>query len=140
MMPEMARSLIHPWVCYRAAALLAAAPLLWAQPGHSCEVPRQVEARRAGTTPSQFDSMRAVWFAQQGNFKCAIAAFENVLRSDPNSQEARYNLGLALLEDHQLGRARKEFEALVQHLPTKAAFRLGLGMAIEESGDLAGAE
>jgi tetratricopeptide (TPR) repeat protein len=138
-MPEMAHSAIHLWAC-RAAALLAVGPLLWAQAGAPCEGPKQVEARRAGTTASQFGNMSGVWFAQRGNFECAIAAFENVLRSDPNSEEARYNLGLALLENHQVARARKEFEALVQRLPTKAALRLGLGMAIEESGDLAAAE
>src|SRR6516164_7809152 len=110
MMPEMARSSIHRCICYRAAVLLAAAPLLCGQPGTSCEVPKQVEARRTGATPSQFGNLSGVWFAQQGNFRCAIAAFENVLRSDPNSQEARYNLGLALLEAHQLARAREQFE------------------------------
>src|SRR5260370_31660478 len=125
MMPEMAPSAIHLWAC-RAAALLAVGPLLWAQAGAPCEGPKQVEARRAGTTPSQFGNMSGVWFAQRGNFKCAIAAFENVLRSDPNSQEARYNLALALLEDHQLGRARKEFETLVRRLPTTAPLRLPL--------------
>ena len=49
-------------------------------------------------------------------------------------------MGLALLEDRQLARARKEFEAVVQRFPAKAAPRLGLGMTIEETGDLAGAE
>src|ERR1041385_2527353 len=108
----MPRSSMHPRFCYRAAVLLAAAPLLWAQPGNPCALPKEVEARRAGATPYQFGNLSGVWFAQHSKFQCAIAAFESALRADPDSQEARYNLGLALLEDRQLPRARKEFESL----------------------------
>src|SRR5262249_41484421 len=69
-----------------------------------------------------------------------VASFEAVLRANPNSHEARYNLGLALLQDGQTRRAVKELELLVKQTPDSPPAHVALGMALMETGDLPSAE
>src|SRR4029079_7674670 len=113
---------------------------LAAQSSNGCVVPQEVEAQRPGKPATAFENIAGAWFAKHGQLPCAITSFESALKQEPNSLEAHYNLGLALLEDRQLPKAEKQFRLLIQRLPKKAEPHLGLGMVLEETGDLTGAE
>src|SRR5690242_15189164 len=111
------------------AAFIVAVPLCaFAQPPRRCDPPEQLQSQRAGKTSSQADNILGAWFARHGDSRCAILAFESALRADPAYHEARYNLGLALLENKQPKRAAREFEALVRQAPGSLPAHLGLSM------------
>ena len=94
----------------------------------------------SGRTPAQTANLKGTWFARQGNYGCAITAFESALQADSQLQEARFNLGLALLEDRQFKRAARELDAVVRSVPGRAEPRLALAVVLQEMGDLEQAE
>jgi tetratricopeptide (TPR) repeat protein len=127
-------------VAREVAGLILAASFALAQAPNPCEPPKSLQSERLGRTAAERSNIVGAWFAQQGNHRCAIAAFEAALRADPKSHDARYNLGLALVEDRQLGQAASEFEALVAKAPELARAHLALGVVREELRDWGGAE
>src|SRR5260370_11190249 len=124
----------------RTVCIFAVALSVFAQPPRGCDPPKELQAQRTSKPSSQADNILGAWFAQHGNSRCAISAFESALRADPNSREARYNLGLALLENKQPKRAATELEALVKQAPDYAPAHLGLSMALADLGVLQAAE
>ena len=112
----------------------------FAQAQRTCEPPRELQAQRLGRSPAEAENITGAWFAQRNDTRCAIAAFEAALRLDPQSQDARYNLGLALIQTRQLQRAINELEILVKEAPGSARAHLALGMAFQDLGKFADAE
>ena len=53
-----------------------------------------------------YDAVGA-WFADHGDMKCALAAFEEAVRREPGSSEAHYDLGVAHVRMNQLAAAVK---------------------------------
>src|SRR5215467_15218794 len=123
-----------------AVCVFAAASYLLAQGPDNCSAPKEMDDPRPGRTPAQIANLKGTWFARQGNYPCAIAAFESALRAGPDLLEARYNLGLALLEDRQLQRAARELDAVVKSLQGRAEPHLALALVLEEIGDMERAE
>ena len=110
--------------------------MLAAQDGGSapqCKGPAALE-QAVATHPSAaaYDALGA-YFGQRNQYPCAFAAFESAIRLEPNSWEAHFNLGLALLGNGSATRATHEFRAALRLKPgpqTHAA----LGLALSQSG------
>jgi len=113
---------------------------LFGQPPSGCTPPQGTLSASADPSSAAWNNEAGAWFARQGNTRCAINLFENALRADPHSKDARYNLGIALLEDHQLDRAAKELELAVGQTPDSVKARLALGTVRQDLGDLTRAE
>src|SRR4051794_12630506 len=83
-----------------------------------CSAPAELQ-RGVERAPSA-DSYNALaaWFANQHQNACAVTAFENTLKFAPNSWEAHYNLGLALIENGNADRAASELRTVVRLNPS----------------------
>ena len=70
-----------------------------------CKGPEELErVLKSHPSPGAYDAV-GTWFARQRGYPCAISAFQSALRLDPHFWEAHFNLGLALLESGDSGRA-----------------------------------
>src|SRR5205807_1935919 len=87
------------------AAVTVATP---ARPQQTCEAPRDVRIRVVGKPADAAANELGAWFAQKGDLTCAIRSFENALKANADSLDARYNLGLALTEAGNSARAVRE--------------------------------
>ena len=79
------------------------------------------------------------WFAERNQSTCAIAAFRNAIRLNPNAVEGHFNLALAV-QPSDLKQAIRELEIASKLDASRAQVHLALGVALEESGQLAAAE
>ena len=73
-------------------------------------------------------------FGRAADFKCAEAAFEAALVLDPNAWQTRYNLALALIENHQSSRAVDELHTLIAQRSDSAVAHNALGLALQDLG------
>ncbi len=105
-----------------------------------CNGPPELEHQTLGKAPAGAYNALGAWFAKRQLNSCAISSFESALRADANSWEARYNLGLALVQSGQLQRAADELNKLVKQKPDLAQGYLALGVALQDLGDLQGSE
>lgn len=94
--------------------VLAELPAL-AQPPSSCKPPAAVAKLPAGTPPARMYDAAGVWFAQNGQLDCSIAAFKQALRLEPRSAEAHFDLGLVWQRKEQPTAAAKEFRLALQY-------------------------
>jgi tetratricopeptide (TPR) repeat protein len=78
-------------------------------------------------------------FIKQGKTAEAIPHFAETVRLLPNDAEARFNLGLALLDNHRPAEAAVQFSEELRLTPdaTKAHYRLA--QALQQQNKLAGA-
>ena len=111
-----------------------------AQSPRGCNGPPELEHQTLGKAPAGAYNALGAWFAKRQLNSCAISSFESALRADANSWEARYNLGLALVQSGQLQRAANELNKLVKQKPDLAQGYLALGVALQDLGDLQGSE
>src|ERR1017187_8057532 len=103
----------------------SAAPL----PGE-CKPPASgVQAIRDNPSAKVYDAVGA-WFAEQGNLKCAVAAFEEAVRLEPHSAEAHYDLGVALVRVKQLPAAAAEFRLTLRYKPDMTLAHNSLGSVL----------
>jgi tetratricopeptide (TPR) repeat protein len=72
--------------------------------------------------------------AEQGAYPLAIRAFQKVLRADPNSYDAAYNLGLAFLLSGDTQNAESALTKLLAQRETAEVQNL-LGQVFQQSGD-----
>lgn len=72
-------------------------------------------------------------------YEYALAAFQRVLKLDPNMPEAHVNLGFSLIGLELYGDAAEEFDKATTLRPFQANAYWGLAIALERSGDLRGA-
>jgi tetratricopeptide (TPR) repeat protein len=103
-----------------------------AQVPADCKGPTELE-RVLATHPSAgaYDALGA-YFGQRQELKCAIAAFEAAVHKDSNSWEARFNLALALLQNHEPARAARELRVAVRLKPDNGLGHIALGEAFGE--------
>ena len=80
------------------------------------------------------------WFAEERQTECAIVAFKRSLRLNPSSFDARYNLGVALVDSGDYEGAAEELRAASRLEPGNAQVWLVLGSVLLESGQPAEAE
>jgi tetratricopeptide (TPR) repeat protein len=98
----------------------------------ACKAPASAAHAPAGTPPSRVQDAVGVWFAQKGDLKCAVAAFNVALRLDPHSAEAHFDLGLARQRLSQNREAVREFQLALQDNPSLLEARCALGSALSD--------
>ena len=72
-----------------------------AQLPDTCKAPTSASHAPAGTPPARVYDAVGAWFAEQGDLKCAVAAFKQALRLEPRSAEAHFDLGLVRQNQQQ---------------------------------------
>ena len=85
-------------------------------------------------------SALGAYFAQRREMACAFQAFETSLKLDPEFWEARYNYGVALLQEKAYARAIKQLQIAVKQKPESVLAHNGLGTAFQAQGNLDDAE
>ena len=97
-----------------------------------CKGPAELEqAITSHPSAAAYDALGA-YFGQHNQFPCAFTAFESALRLEPNSWEAHYNLGLALLGGGNPQRAVREFRAALRLKPGPQTY-IALGTALNQT-------
>ncbi len=86
-------------------------------------------------TADTYNALGAAYAGRQ-EFDCAIAAFDQALRLDSKSWDARYNLGLALISQKEFGKAVRELQAALKDKPDSPAAHNALGLALRSLGQL----
>jgi tetratricopeptide (TPR) repeat protein len=106
------------------------AALVWAlfvpQAVPACRGPAELEADIARHSTAEAYSALAYSFAEQRNFKCAIAAFRFALKLDPTSFEAHFNLAGALLESGDVNAGTQELHTALRLRPADQNVRATL--------------
>ena len=128
----MKRSLI----CFSAFLLFAGARAA-AQLPETCKLPASAAHAPPGTSPARVYDAEGVWFAQQGNVDCAVAAFKQALRLEPHLAEAHFDLGLVRQGQQRPEAAIGEFRLALQYDPSLLQARCAVGSLLS---DPAGAE
>jgi len=104
----------------------------------ACKPPASAADAPAGTSRSSVYDAIGVWFAQKGNLKCSIAAFDQALRLEPRSAEAHFDLGLVRQSQQQTAAAIKEFRLALQYDPGLLQARCALGSALSDPASAEG--
>jgi Tetratricopeptide repeat len=76
--------------------------------------PQAVSEEALRDAPTKVYGSAGARFADQGNLKCALALFEEVVRLEPYSAQAHYNLGVVHERAKQLPEAAAEFRLALQ--------------------------
>lgn len=118
-------------VCGVALLLLVAASAR-AQLPPSCKPPASAANPPPGTSQAKVYDAVGVWFAQKGDFKCSVAAFDQALRLDPRSAEAHFDLGLVRQRQQQNDAAVQEFQLALQYDPALLQARCALGSVLPD--------
>lgn len=105
-----------------------------AQVNSACKGPDNLEQVIA-TQPSAavYDALGA-YFAGHHQLSCAIGAFESAVRLAPGSWEGHYDLGIALLTNHDPRRAAHELQTASSLKPNTPKILLPLGVELSELG------
>jgi tetratricopeptide (TPR) repeat protein len=120
-------------VCCSALLLLIGGTAL-AQLPAACKAPASATNAPAGTPPARVYDAVGVWFAQKGNVKCSVAAFDHALRLEPHSAEAHFDLGLVRQQQQQNDAAVHEFQLALQYDPGLLQARCALGSVLPDPG------
>jgi tetratricopeptide (TPR) repeat protein len=112
--------------------LLLTAAKAQAQLPPTCKPPASAANPPAGTPPASVYDAVGVWFAQKGDFKCSVAAFEQALRLDPHSAEAHFDLGLVRQNQKQNAAAIREFQLALQYDLALVQARCALGSVLPD--------
>jgi tetratricopeptide (TPR) repeat protein len=80
------------------------------------------------------------WFAEQGDLRCALAAFEEAVRLEPRSAQAHYDVGIIRARAQQLPAAVAEFRLALQYRPAMVMAHNSLASALLDMGKPAEAE
>ncbi len=106
---------------------------VWAQQASSCKGPPEIEhAIASQPSAAAYDALGA-YFAQHNQMACALPAFETAVKLAPNSSDAHYDLGLALLQSGTPQRAVGELRAAARLNPATPRTHLALGMALSDA-------
>ena len=112
--------------------LVIACTFAAAQLPEECKPPESgVKAIRDNPSAKVYDAVGA-WFAEQGNLKCALAAFEEAVRLEPHSAEAHYDLGVALVRGQRLPAAAAEFHLALRYKPDMTVAHNSLGSVLTD--------
>jgi tetratricopeptide (TPR) repeat protein len=88
---------------------------------------------RAHPTADAWNALGAL-YAQSDMLACATSAFEMALRLQPDSEEARYNLALALIKGGKPSQATRELQRLIRQKPQFAGAHYALGIVLGGEG------
>jgi len=95
-------------------------------------LPASIAKAPPGTPPARVYDAEGAWFAQKGDLKCSVAAFEQALSLEPRSAEAHFDLGLVRQRQKQSASAIKEFRLAMQYDPGLLQARCALGSALPD--------
>jgi tetratricopeptide (TPR) repeat protein len=104
-----------------------------AQRPPACRPPASAAHPPAGTPASRVYDAIGVWFAQNGDLQCSVAAFEQALRLDPHSAEAHFDLGLTRQRLEQNAAAVREFQLALQDDAGLLQARCALGSSLSDT-------
>ena len=103
-----------------------------AQQNTPCSGPADLEhAIASHPSAPAYDALGA-YFAGHHQLSCAIHAFESAVRLEPNSWEGHYDLGIALLNSHDLKRAARELKTASDLKPNTPKILLPLGVTLND--------
>jgi len=124
-----------PVCCGAFLLIMGAAPMVRAQLPDACKLPASAAHPPAGTPPARVFDAEGAWFAEKGNLKCAVAAFQQALRLEPRSAEAHFDLGLVRQRQDQPAAAASEFRLALESDPGLLQARCALGSVLVDPGD-----
>ena len=101
-----------------------------AQLPDTCKAPASAAHPPAGTLPARVYDAEGVWFAENGDLRCAVAAFKQALRLDPRLAEAHFDLGLVRQTQQQPEAAISEFRLALQYDPGLLEAHCALGSSL----------
>src|SRR2546429_7011943 len=104
------------------------------RPEAPAEVPRN-EVESQGLSAEAYESLGTL-YGREGRFSCAIAAFQAALARDPQAYQIRYELAIALLENHAPDQAADEVRAVLHDDPNSFRAHNVLGQALQDLGQL----
>lgn len=116
----------------RCVLLLSIAAKALAQLPPSCKPPASAANSLAGTSQARVYDAVGVWFAQKGDFRCSVAAFDQALRLEPHSAEAHFDLGLVRQRQQQNDAAAEEFRLALQYDPALLQAHCALGSVLPD--------
>jgi tetratricopeptide (TPR) repeat protein len=117
-------------IIYCSAFLLFVGARAVAQLPDTCKPPAAATHAPAGTSPARVFDAVGVWFAQEGDLKCSVAAFKQALRLEPRLAEAHFDLGLVRQSQQQLADAISEFRLALQYDPALLQAHCALGSSL----------
>jgi len=106
----------------------------------ACKLPPAFEqAIREKPGTAVYDAVGAR-LAEAGKLTCAVAAFQEAIRLDPNSAEAHYDLGVAFVRLQQLRQGMEQFQLALKSKPDSIQIRNSLGAVLLDMGQAAAAQ
>ena len=102
------------------------------RPEAPAEVPRN-EVESQGLSAEAYESL-GTFYGREGQFSCAIAAFQAALARNPDRHEIRYKLALSFLENHAPQRAADELRVVLGAEPDSFKAHNALGRALQDLG------
>lgn len=107
-------------------------PPCFGQSPATCKGPDSLEqAVKSSPSAAGYDALGA-YFGQRGQFSCAFSAFRTAIRLEPNSWEAHFNLGLALLSEGNARDAAAELRIATRVEPKRPESHVALGNALSQ--------
>src|SRR2546421_279459 len=88
-----------------------------AQLPEECKPPASLEQAIRDKPSAKAYGETGTWFEQHGNQSCALAAFQRAVQLEPQSGQAHYTLGAALVRAQQLSTAAAEFRLAFKYQP-----------------------
>jgi len=92
-----------------------------------CKPPASSAAAVRDNPSAKVFETAGAWFAEQGDLRCAQAAFEEAVRLEPHSAAAHYNLGIARVRAQRLPAAAEEFLLALRYKPDMTLAHTSLG-------------
>ncbi len=127
--PRPSRGLLFGALVFILAPLAAAGPL-----PDACKPSADVaKAIHDGPSAKVYD-LAGAWFAERGDLKCALLAFQEAVRLEPGSAEAHFDLGVAHVRLNRLPAAASEFRLALKANPGLVLARITLGSALSDMG------
>jgi tetratricopeptide (TPR) repeat protein len=126
-------------------ALLISLPMCCQSSSTAVQIPRVCQALPSGTPPDLVQALATqptaklydqlgLLYGRAGSPKCASIAFQAALALDPTASETRYNLSLALIDNHQPAEAANQLRLVLQQQPDSFAAHNALGLALQDLG------
>lgn len=141
---EAGKSILHPsgMKVYLGVALALASAMGAAstQLPDECKLPAYAEQAIRNNPTGKLYGETGAWLVEQGDLKCALAAFEEAVRLEPGSPQAHYNLGAARARAEQLPAAAAEFRLALKYKPGMTRAHNALGSLLMQMGKAAEAE
>lgn len=99
----------------------------------NCKAPSSDASK--GKPPALVYDAVGVWFAQRGELNCAVSAFKQALRLQPNLAEAHFDLGLVRQSQKMPTEAIAEFRLALKSDPSLLQAHCAIGSSLDKPAD-----